>query len=110
MAYANSSSTLLSGKLLPGGKSQKLSYSFKNADWDHLRNLLHYTPWHCVFMDTDIARIWAARSDLFSSTVDECIPNRAGKRNSNAPWISGDLIKMCRKKKALYKRAKKIVL
>ena len=58
-------------------------------------------------MDTDIDRIWATWSDLFSSAVDECIPKRAAKRNSNAPWISGDLIKMCRRKKALYKRAKK---
>ena len=29
------------------------------------------------------------------------------KRNSNAPLISGDLLKLCRRKKALYKRAKK---
>ena len=29
------------------------------------------------------------------------------KRYSNAPLISGDLLKLCRRKKALYKRAKK---
>ena len=102
-------SKLLSRKSFPGRKSQKLSYSFKKADWDHLRNLLHYCPWHCAFMDTDIDRIWAAWSDLFLSAVDECIPKRTAKRNSNAPWISGDLIKLCRRKKALYKRAKKPV-
>ena len=44
----NSISVLLSRKPSPGGKSQKLSYSFKEADWDHLRNLLHYTPWHWI--------------------------------------------------------------
>ena len=43
-------SMLLSRKPFPGRKSQKLSYSFKKADWDHLRNLLHYTPWNCAFM------------------------------------------------------------
>ena len=43
-------SMLLSRKPFPGRKSQKLSYSFKKAHWDHLRNLLHYTPWHCAFM------------------------------------------------------------
>ena len=33
----NSISMILSRKSFPGGKSQKLSYSFKKADWDHLR-------------------------------------------------------------------------
>ena len=103
----NSISTLLSRKSFSGRKSQKLSYSFKKADWNHLRNLLYYTPWHCAFMDTNIDCIWAARSDMFLSAVNECIPRRTVKRTSNAPWISGDLIKLCRRKKVLYKRAKK---
>ena len=84
-------SMLLSRKSFPERKSQKLNYSFEKADWDHLRILLHYTPWHCAFMDTDIDRLWAAWSDLFLSAVDECIPRRTAKRNSNAPWISGYL-------------------
>ena len=84
-------SMLLSRKSFPERKSQKLNYSFKKADWDHLRILLHYTPWHCAFMDTDIDRLWAAWSDLFLSAVDECILRRTAKRNSNAPWISGYL-------------------
>ena len=103
----NSISMLLSRKSFSGRKSQKLSYSFKKADWNHLRNLLYYTPWHCAFMDTDIDCIWAAWSDMFLSAVNECIPRRTVKRTSNAPWISGDLIKLCRRKKVLYKRAKK---
>ena len=61
--------------------------------------LCFYGYWHRSSMDS-----W---SDLFLSAVDECIPRRTAKRNSNAPWISGYLIKLCRRKKALYKRAKK---
>ena len=106
----NSISTLLSRKSFSGRKSQKLSYSFKKADWNHLRNLLYYTPWHCAFMDTNIDCIWAAWSDMFLSAVSECIPRRTVKRTSNVPWISGDLIKLCKRKKVLYKRAKKPVL
>ena len=48
---------------------------------------------------TDIDRIWAARSDLFLSAVDKCIPKLTAKRNSNAPWISRDLIKLCTRRK-----------
>ena len=58
---------------------------------------------------TDIDRIWAARSDLFLSAVDKCIPKLTAKRNSNAPWISRDLIKLCTRKKALFNSAKKPV-
>ena len=103
----NSISMLLSRKSFSGRKSQKLNHSFNKADWDHLRNILQYTPWHCAFMDTDIDRIWAAWADLLLSAVNECIPKRTVKSNSNAPWISGDLLKSCRRKKALYKRGKK---
>lgn len=45
----NSISILLLRKSLSGRKSQKSSYSFKKADYDHLRNLLHSIPWHCAF-------------------------------------------------------------
>ena len=61
-------------------------------------------------MDTDIDRLWAAWYDLFLSAVDECIPKRTAQRNSNAPWIRGYLLKLCRRKKALYKRAKTCAL
>ena len=33
-------------------------------------------------------------------------PKEDSEENSNAHWISGDLIKLSRRKKALYKRAK----
>jgi len=39
------------------------------------------------------------------TTVDECIPKRKNRRRSNAPWITKDLIVLCKKKKSLYNRA-----
>ena len=88
-------------------RSEKLVYSFRKADWEHLRNLLSYTPWHCAFLDDNIDLVWSAWSDLLLSAVDECIPKHQVKRSTKAPWISCNLIKLCRKKKLLYKRAKK---
>ena len=85
----NSISMLLLRKSIPGQTSQKLSYCFKKSDWDCLRKLLLYTPWHCAFMDTDIDRIWAAWSDLCLSAVNKCPPKWTVKRNPNGPWISG---------------------
>ena len=40
--------------------------------------------------------------------VNKSIPKYRHKRKNIAPWITKDLIKLSRKKKQLYKKAKKI--
>ena len=103
----NSINLFLSSSSHMGRKSEKLAYSFRKADWEHLQNLLNCTPWHCAFLENNIDLVWSAWSDLLLSAVDECIPKHQVKRSTNAPWINRNLIKLCRKKKLLYKRAKK---
>ena len=44
---------------------------------------------------------------LFFAVVDDCIPKHKQKRKITASWITKDLIKLCRKKRNLYKKAKK---
>lgn len=89
-------------------RSKKLAYSFTKADWEHLWNLLNYIPWHCAFLEDNIDLVWSAWSDLLLLAVDECIPKHQVIRSTNAPWIDNNLIKLCQKKKLLYKRAKKL--
>lgn len=101
----NSISFLLSGTPYVKRKSQKLLYCYGKADWDHLRSLLSYIPWHCAFFDSDINHNWACWKDLLFTAVDECIPKRKNRRRSNAPWITKELIVLCKKKKSLYNRA-----
>ena len=43
---------------------------------------------------------------LFSS-IDECIPKRKKLVRRHAPWLTNDLIKLCRRKKSLYRKAKR---
>ena len=103
----NSISFLLSGTPYVQRKSQKLLYCYGKADWDNLRSLLSYIPWHCAFFDSDINHNWACWKDLLFTAVDECIPKRKNRRKSNAPWITKELIVLCKKKKSLYKRARR---
>ena len=103
----NSISFLLSGTPYVKRKSQKLLYCYGKADWDHLRSLLSYIPWHCAFFDSDINHNWACWKDLLFTAVDECIPKRKNRRRSNAPWITKELIVLCKKKKSLYNRARR---
>ena len=81
-------------------------YDFNKADWSRLNELFKCIPWHCAFLSDDINEIWNAWTDLFFIAVDECIPKQRKKKNRRAPWISSDIIKLVRRKKRLYKKAK----
>ena len=51
---------------------------------------------------------WQTWKDLFLAAVDDCIPKaNVAKNKQNAPWITRELISLCRKKKAAYKKARK---
>ena len=87
-------------------KTNKVTYSYSKADWVNLRELLHHIPWHRTLLEDDINIIWSTWSDLLFTAIDECIPKWQIKSHKNAPWITIELIKLC-KKKELYKKAKK---
>ena len=55
----------------------------------------------------DINDNWTAWKDIFFAAVDDCIPKYRQKKRLTATWITKDLIKLCRKKNSLYKKAKK---
>ena len=88
-------------------KSQKLFYHYSKADWVHLRSLLSYIPWDCAFFNDDINQNWTCWKDLIFSAVDRCIPKHRSKKKPNAPWITKELIVLCKKKKSLYKKARR---
>lgn len=92
----NSISFLLSGIPYLQRKSQKLLYCYGKVDWHHLRSLLSYIPWHCSFLDSDINHNWACWRDLLFTAVDECIPKRKNRRRFKTPWITKELIVLCK--------------
>lgn len=103
----NSINFSLSGKPYVQRKSKRLFYSYGKADWDHLRSLLSYIPWDCVFFHDNINENWARWKDLLFTAVAECIPKRKGNKKPSAPWITKELIALCKKKRSLYKRARR---
>ena len=88
-------------------KTQKLYYAFTKADCAHLRDLLHYISWDCAFLDNDLDNNWTAWSNLLFSAIQDCIPTRKQSARHHAPWIAQDAIKLCKKKKSLYRKAKR---
>ena len=87
--------------------SKKENYAFNKADWNHLRSRFRYSSWFYILEQEDINANWETWKDLYFAAVNESIPKYRHKRKNIAPWIIKDLIKMCRKNKQLYKRAKK---
>ena len=86
--------------------SKREFHNFEKADWSDLNELFRHVPWDCAFVSNDINEVWNAWVDLFNAAVDQCVPKKSKKKNRCAPWISNDIIKLARKKKRFYKRAK----
>lgn len=89
--------------------SKNENYAFNKADWIHFRSLFRYSPWSYILEQEDINGNWETWKDLYFATVNESIPKYRHKRKNIAPWITKDLIKLCGKKKQLYKRAKNLI-
>ena len=82
-------------------------YCYRKADWAKLQNLLHLAPWHLSSTEHDMDSKWQVWKDLLASAVDDSIPKVGAKRRQNAPWITRELILLCRKKRSAYKKAKR---
>ena len=50
--------------------------------------------------------VWSAWRDFFFTAVDQCISKKRKKKGLLAPWISAEMMKLVRKKKRSYKKAK----
>ena len=89
-------------------KSLNLKYFYKNANWAQLRETLSFIPWHCAFLNDNIGRNWEPWMDLLFTVVDDYIPRRREKSMKNSPWITKELLELCRWKELLYKKAKRL--
>ena len=88
-------------------RPQKKYYSFKKAEWNKLKDLLLHTPWHCVSVDDNIDESWIAWKDFLLAAIDDCIPRVNAKKKPDTPWISKELIGLCRGEKAAFRKAKR---
>ena len=70
--------------------------------------MLSYIPWRCSFLDDNIDNNWVAWTDLFFTAVDEHIPNKRLNCMKNSPWITKELLELCKRKRSLYKKAKRL--
>ncbi|XP_028407530.1 uncharacterized protein LOC114530144 [Dendronephthya gigantea] len=91
-----------------GRKSQKFKYFYKNANWVQLRETLSRIPWNCALLDNSIDNNWDAWTDLLFTAIDDHIPKRRVRHVKSSPWITKELLTLCKRKRALYKKAKRL--
>lgn len=68
--------------------------------------LFKHSPWDFVLAGEDMYNNWTMWKDIFFAAVNDCIPKYKQRRKTTVPWITKDVIKLCRKKRNLYKKAK----
>ena len=81
-------------------------YRYDKADFDGLRNTLSHIMWDSFISCDDIDSSTAAFQDLVLAAINQHVPQMKLRRKSRPPWIDKDVLKLVKKKKALWKRLK----
>ena len=61
--------------------SKKYTYTFNEADWNHLKSLFKHSPWDFALAGEDINDNWAMWKDIFFAAVNDCIPKYKQEEN-----------------------------
>jgi len=86
---------------------KRMIYNYKKADFDALRENLDKVPWECVLMERSIEINWTNWKDVFDMAVEECVPKVVWKPHKAKNWLSEETLSTIKKKRRLYRRAKK---
>ena len=87
--------------------SKRLVYKFKKADFDAYQNLLSKVPWDCIHMDESVDDNWTKLKNVIIATANDCIPHTTLKLKRTKNWLSDKTLSAIKKKRRLYRRAKR---
>ena len=85
---------------------QENFFCYDKADFDGLRNSLSHVPWDLFISSDDIDSRALFFQDQVLAAIEQHIPTMKLKQKARPPWIDKDVMKLVRKKKALWKRLK----
>ena len=94
-------------KCLPRSYKRRV-WNYDKADFNLFRNLLSNVDWNCIIDENDIDKSVEKFTSVLIQTAEKSIPNKiATIRPNEYPWINGLIRKLIRKRKRLYRRAKR---
>ena len=86
---------------------RRWTYNFKKADFVSFRELLSKVSWDCCFLSDSINDCWINFRDLLLSVADQCIPRAILRSKKSMHWLSRETLHLIRKKRRVYKLAKR---
>ena len=86
--------------------SPRSVFCYHKADFHGLRHTLSHILWDSFICCDDIDSSTANFQDLVLAAVNQHVATARLRGNSRPPWIDNDVLKMVKKKKALWKRLK----
>ncbi|XP_060561750.1 uncharacterized protein LOC132721460 [Ruditapes philippinarum] len=90
-------------------KQDRTVYNYKKADWQKLKDLTNEfkSDYLAKYQNNSVDTNWVNFKDTLFRNMDKCIPTKKLKNKQDIPWLHKDTKRMLRKKKRLYKRARK---
>ncbi|KAG0435950.1 hypothetical protein HPB47_018224 [Ixodes persulcatus] len=88
------------------GRFAKTVQLFHKMDLLHLQQLVHLAPWTMALSEESPTDIYAVWLDFMTAIQKECLPTRPSSLRHL--WITHDIVKLCRRKKKLFHKAKLI--
>jgi hypothetical protein len=87
-------------------KIRRTVYNLKNADLPGLMSALTRIPCDTAIVDKDVDSSIACWYNMFTTCIDEFIPNIIIKDGNRPPWIDREVLQLIRKKKRIRRKAK----
>ena len=84
---------------------------YKKANWDIIRSRLSDLSLEYFNLNSTSVRTvdenWSFFQENFQSIIDDHVPFKTLRKNTRLPWMTAELTRLIRKKKRVYKRAKR---
>uniref|UniRef100_A0A147BCJ7 Putative rna-directed dna polymerase from mobile element jockey-like protein n=1 Tax=Ixodes ricinus TaxID=34613 RepID=A0A147BCJ7_IXORI len=89
------------------GHFSRIIYRYGKTDLSHLRALLHLAPWSMVLSEPSTHEMYDLWTDFMTAIQTECVPHSPASKKKRPPWITTDIVKLARRKRLLFNRARK---
>ena len=83
--------------------SEQLIFDYKNADMDGLNFFFSSTKWDELFMNKDADSCWTTLINTIELGTSQFIPKVQRRKKGRPPWMTRNVIRMCRKKQRYWK-------
>ena len=91
----------------PSSAPKRTVFNFKKANFDEFREKLSNASWDDIFRSTCVNEMWLKWKNIFLTIAEESIPKLVWKPGKRKSWLSKESRKLIKKKRKLYRKARR---